>query len=469
MNIRTFFGDVSIAIVAQGVSIGLNVITTLVLPKYLGVEEFGYWQLFLFYVTYVGFFHLGINDGVYLIKGGETRNKIDKSSVTGQFLFSISYQIIFSVALAIIAILGRFEEQRTFVVLATSASIVVINSALFLGYVFQAMNETRVFSNSTLVGSASFLICLAILLALKVSSFEPYIVCYCASKAMGLLYCLFKSKDMLQIKDATLKSTITESAESIRVGIKLMLANVASSLILGVVRFFVDLEWGIEVFSIVSFSLAIATFFLMFLTQVSMVLFPYLRQFSNDTVSMAFKTMRDGLNLFLPAIFVLYPLISILLNLWVPEYSESIALFIFLFPICVFDGKMDIVGATYFKVIRGESKLFALNIATLAVSALVTIAGTYVVHSVPFVLFSVALTLGLRGFAAESILAKSLNVSRSSLSWKSIILSCLFILANSELTLAFATCAYIGIYAIYLLMHRSIIKQLINDVSAISK
>ena len=66
------------AVFAQGLSTAVSVILTLLLPKVLGVAEFGYWQLFIFYLGYVGFFHFGINDGVYLIHGGETRDALDK-------------------------------------------------------------------------------------------------------------------------------------------------------------------------------------------------------------------------------------------------------------------------------------------------------------------------------------------------------------------------------------------------------
>ena len=45
-------------------------VLTLVVPKLLGPEEYGYWQLYVFYMSYVGLFHLGWCDGVYLRYGG---------------------------------------------------------------------------------------------------------------------------------------------------------------------------------------------------------------------------------------------------------------------------------------------------------------------------------------------------------------------------------------------------------------
>ena len=66
LDTRKLASDIIVAFLAQALSIASSVATTLILPKFLGIESFGYWQLFLFYVSYIGFFHLGINDGVYL-------------------------------------------------------------------------------------------------------------------------------------------------------------------------------------------------------------------------------------------------------------------------------------------------------------------------------------------------------------------------------------------------------------------
>ena len=41
-----------------------------VLPRYLSLYDYGTWQLFLFYFSYVGFLHFGWEDGIYLRYAG---------------------------------------------------------------------------------------------------------------------------------------------------------------------------------------------------------------------------------------------------------------------------------------------------------------------------------------------------------------------------------------------------------------
>lgn len=454
MNGRRFLGDIAVAMVAQGLAVVLSVLITLVLPKLMGVDEFGYWQLFVFYVSFVGFFHLGINDGVYLIKGGIPRDKVDKREINSEFWFSNVYQLIFSIAVIVIGLFGPFEEQRSFVIMTTGAIIVITNASSFFGYVFQAMNETKLFSCSSAIDSLVTFIGVIALVALGVHETAPYIEVYCLAKAVRLVFCLFYARDFLSSGLLALSDTLSVTLESIRVGAKLMIANIVGSLIIGVMRFFIDAGWGINAFSIVSFSLSIAQFFLMFLTQVSMVLFPALRQIEKSGIGQAFSVMQDALSLFLPAMYLLYGPAAWLLNLWLPSYSESIKMFVLLFPLCVFDGKMDILGTTYFKVLRMESKLMRINMVILLVSTAIAALGTLAIHSVEFMLIGVVVLLAFRNMYSENFLASALKCKTTHSNLATVVLSLLFSALYSFLPIGAATLLYTGCYAAVLVIFR---------------
>ena len=79
MNLKNkFWNNIIFAFLAQGISLFLSVLMSLIVPKFLTVRDFGYWQLFIFYFGYVGFFHFGLNDGVYLKYGGKSYDEMDK-------------------------------------------------------------------------------------------------------------------------------------------------------------------------------------------------------------------------------------------------------------------------------------------------------------------------------------------------------------------------------------------------------
>lgn len=85
MDYRSILSNFSVALGAQGLSTLVGLLTSLIVPKLLGVADFGYWQLFIFYTTYLSLFTLGLNDGVYLIEGGKRRDETNKKQLASQF------------------------------------------------------------------------------------------------------------------------------------------------------------------------------------------------------------------------------------------------------------------------------------------------------------------------------------------------------------------------------------------------
>ena len=128
----------------------------MLVPKLLGIEEFGYWQLFVFYASYVSFFQLGHNDGVYLQHGGEDRGGIDKSLLGSEFRVGLCYQLGVSLMIGAYGLFFEQDEGRAFVITAAAVYLVISNATFFLSYIFQAINETKISSYSTIVNRGFF-------------------------------------------------------------------------------------------------------------------------------------------------------------------------------------------------------------------------------------------------------------------------------------------------------------------------
>lgn len=151
MNYKKLVTNALVAFSAQGISLVVSFVMSLLVPKVLGVTSYGYWQLFIFYAGYSGFFHFGLNDGVYLVEGGKTRNEINKVVINSQFRAAVWLQLIVGIAFCLFSVMITPEEERAFVIYAFSLYTVISNLQLYLGYVFQAMNETKLFSFSTML------------------------------------------------------------------------------------------------------------------------------------------------------------------------------------------------------------------------------------------------------------------------------------------------------------------------------
>lgn len=459
MNYRSILHNVAYAFSAQGLSFALSVIQSLLVPKLLGVEQYAYWQLFTFYSSYVGFFHLGLNDGVYLLNGGKSRREIDRRSVNSQLVTALAFQSLLSVLIFVAVLNSGLERRRVFVIACTAVYMVIQNAASYLMFVLQAMNETKLSSVSTIVNRLSYLAPLLAFLMLGVRSFEPFILAYICSASLQLLYCSWHCREILSSGINKMSDAIRESVASVLVGSKLMLANIASTLVLGVLRMAIDVAWGIKTFGKLSFSLSLVSFFLAFVSQAAMVLFPALRQSDEGEVRSFYIVARDALGLVFPVIYLLYfPMVG-LLGLWLPAYADSLRYFAWLIPICVFDSKMNITCTTLFKVRRRETTLLAVNIVTTLCCAVAVCTSVFLVDSFESAIACATLCIIGRSIASERIVSADLGVTVEDVTVWELMLTCVFVALTTTVPATVAMLAYAALYLGFLILHK---KQLIR-------
>lgn len=467
MTFKSLASNMAAAFAAQGVSFLASVAMSLLVPKVLGVETYGYWQLFVFYASYSGFFMLGLNDGIYLIEGGNTREEIDKRAVNSQFRFGMAFQLVVAAVIAVIAVYCAPEQQRLFVLLAFGLYTVLYNLSGFLGYIFQAMNETKLFSYSTMIERLMFLVSIVAMFLMRVPDFELYVFAFLVSKACSLGYCIFHSRDFLSAGSLGALESTRLSLSSVRVGFALMISNVASMLVLGVARALVDGVWGIEAFGRVSFWLSMVNFFITFVSQASMVLFPALRQGTDRERKAFYRGIRDAMEITFPAVYLLFFPIAWALLLWLPQYADSVHFFAILLPVCVFDTKMNLCCTTYFKVLREERMLLRVNLCTLAGSVALSAAGVYIVGSLDVVLLGTVVCIVCRSLWSERYLDARIGVPSSRVPVEEVMITVAFVALVLYTPSAVGVFGYLAAYSVYLYANRHLAKGLLGSIGRV--
>lgn len=453
-KVKSVIGNVIYAFFAQGVSLFLSVLMSLVVPKILGVEQFGYWQLFLFYCSYVGFFQFGLNDGIYLKYGGKEYNELDFKLLSTEFwLFSFS-QIVFSVIILCISLIFSSDPNRGFIYICAGIFLVLNNIAIFIGYIFQATNKVKLFSTSVIIDKAFFIIFVLALLIFKVDYFQIFCILYIIAKIISVIYCLVSGRRIILSGFCHFKVAIEEMKFNICRGINLMFSNIASMLILGIGRFFIDKSWGIEAFGRFSFSLSLTNFFLLFIGQVSMVLFPALRQTNSNRQKEFYFFSRTTLGVFLSAILLLYVPVNYVLGIWLPQYKESLRYLILLLPLCTFDGKMQMLCNTYLKVLGKEKILLKINLVSVCISSILSILGVYVFNNIYIVVIFMVLSVAVRSIIAERYLAFTFKSSVTKSIVLEVILVIIFISVTWFLNPLPSFLIYLGSYIMVLILKK---------------
>ena len=454
----------SVAFLAQGVALLFGILQSLIVPKLLGEEGFGYWQLLIFYSGYTGFFHLGLTDGVYLVFGGQRRDEIDKKYIYSQFLFGLIYETFFAIIVALSPAFLHLNPDRTFVVICFAILIVVMNAMGYISMMLQAMNETKRSSYIAIISKITYLIPLVAFIALHTSNYRPYIIAYVLATASGLVYGMYFTRDFVKEGHSPLRVAARDALGNIRIGIKLMISNVAGGLVIGIVRFFIDAHWGIMAFGQLSFSLSIVTLFLSFVSQASLVLFPALRQSAKHEVRKFIHTLGDFMSLFMPFTYILYFPIAWILSLWLPQYAESLANFAFLIPICAFDSRMDICSATYFKVARKEKTLLHINLGIVAFVFVGTLIGTYLVESIDFIMMWAVAAIMLRSCISDRIVSHDLALEKSPIALEEIVITVLFVSFTQLFSNTMTIFLYSTVYALYLSANRKRVAEIFGGM-----
>lgn len=402
---------------AQSITFLINIMMSFFLPRSLGVEKYAYWQLFIFYVSYVCFFHFGLPDGIYLINGGKKLEELDKNRIATQFRCMIFFQSIIAFLIATIGCTVVKEAFRKHVILLTSIYLLLVNFNNFYGMVYQAVNKAKWYSIGLLIDKLFFGCCITILLLKKEARFETYIIAYCIGRLLACFYSFFKCKELLTAKKQKNYSVLIDILSNIKIGSNLMLSVISSTLILGVGRAFIDGKWGIKTFGIFSFALTLSNFILQFINQISIVLFPALRNISEENLGIVYMRLRRYIDVVLGFIPIMYLPLSFLVNKWLPQYQGSMKYLVFLLPISFFDGKMQMLVTTYFKVLRKEKLMLKINLGILTYSIVITGMGVFFFENIWVATIGMISAIVIRSMIAEFFVEKELRIHVAMLKW----------------------------------------------------
>jgi O-antigen/teichoic acid export membrane protein len=396
---------------AQGVNILLNLILTLLVPKILGVEDYSYWQLFIFYSIYVGFFHFGLNDGVYLKYGGKDYDEVSRKLIGGQFGVLIATQIFLVIFLAIFINMHAPDEKRKFILYFTLFNMFATNLISFITCMFQATCRMAKFARIIIIEKLSLLVLLLVLLISRADNFYYYIYAYLISKTISLFYSLRMASEVIVFIPALREKEVLKAVrESYISGSKLLFAILSSLLLIGVSRYIIDYRWGIIVFGKLSLALSMMNFVLLFISQVGIVLFPFLRNLSKPEVQKFYLLFNRLLNALLYFALCLYYPLYLFISAWLPQYQESLIYLAALLPICIFDGKVQMLFMPCLKSFRKESLLLGINVTSLLLNITLCL---YAIHinQLPLVLLALLLSVILKMFLLGLVTTRILNVN----------------------------------------------------------
>ena len=219
-----------LTVLSQGIILGLSVITGFVLPERMGPENFGYWQIYLFYLTYLNLFGLGFNDGIALFYGGFYYDELPFEKLRSSMRIVYLYQaVLCAVGLALVFLLFDPGVYRT-IYLALVINIPLTCLQCIILTTFLSVGKTELYNLLNLILKV---LSVALYLALIFGGYNGptrMIIADTAVRAFILLLCVILGRRILFGKSEPLKSGWQELFEKSKAGFLITIALIASML-----------------------------------------------------------------------------------------------------------------------------------------------------------------------------------------------------------------------------------------------
>ncbi|WP_418790834.1 hypothetical protein [Phosphitispora sp. TUW77] len=464
-----FIKNFSYALSSNFISLLISTLVVLIIPKLIGVQEYGYWQIYMFYSSYVGFMQFGWNDGIYLRYGGVKYQILDKKLFFSQFWMLTFSQVIIACIMVSISILYSENAERLFIFIMVAVNTVFMGVRAMPLFILQATNRIKDYALITVIGRYIYFILIIIFLLFGIREYKLMIAADLIGKIISLIYSMYVCRDLVAQKITLFYFSFRETFDNIKAGIKLMFANIASMLIVGTVRFGIERSWDVATFGKISLTISISKFIMIFLNAIGIIMFPILRRTKEENLSDIYSTMRDFLMIGLLGMLIIYYPINNVLSVWLPEYSESILYMALVFPVFIYEGKMVLLINTYFKTLRKEVLMLKVNVFSLISSVVTTFITVAILKNLNFVILSIVVLLAFRSILAEVLLSKLLQVNVIKDIVFESLLTIIFMISGWFINSWTTIFIYTFSYGVYLLLKRNDIYQTHKNIKSLMK
>lgn len=453
-SLRSFSKNFLHTFTANVISLLFNALLVFILPKYLDSVQYGYWQLYQMYALYIGYLTFGITDGVYLRYGGDEYDALPKPLFRSQFWFLVVAHII-SDAVILLFVWQFVQDQNKVLIFVFMcvAGILYVPKTL-ITFTQLATNRIKDYSKITIFEKLIIMIIVLVMAFLGSFSYEQYIYADIIGRILTMFYAIYLAKDLVIGTLPVRVRFLDETKQNMTVGMKVLIANLSSLLINGVVRLFIEQKWGIEVFGQISFSFSVSNIITTLILAVSVVFYPALKRMTKERYTEVYEQVRSTLMIPLAGMLLLYFPIAAILQIWIPSYTTSIKYLALLFPIALFESNVKLLVNNYLKSLRKEGFLMINNILAVILTVILSYITAYLLNNLILTILVIDVIYILRCVVAETYVNRVLGVNTRRDMIYDVVLATAFAFSAWNLKIVSAAAVYGIIYFCYLLLKK---------------
>lgn len=455
-------------ILSQAISVAVSLIMGFIVPKFIDEYQYSYWQTFLLYYGYVPILNIGLLDGFALRYSKYNYDELDKPRVRSFFRALMLWMAIVGSIICITAAIVAEEEYKIIFILVGIGGLI----RYFWAYnyiLFQTTERMSLYARYTIFQRVVYCIIIVILLVCRVNSFLWYCLAELIGEFAAGLLSTIHNRGLFIGKGISFKENFQEIKLDVAGGFFLLLANLASNFLIGGARMVIQWRWDALVFGKLSFSFSLTNIFLTFVTAISVVLFPSLKRMKEEELPDLYGKIRNSISpLFFLMLVAYFPLCSIL-ELWLPQYSESLPFLGILLPLTIFASKVSLLTNNYLKAFRKEKIMLVVNLISVAIGMALFCICAYALNNVELLLHCVVFTIMLRSIISEIIVMRFIKRNYIKDFVLELIMTISFMLIVQFLSRWIGCAVYAAVVVVYLLINYKNVIMIVNMIKNILK
>lgn len=361
-----------------------SLIVGFIVPSILTIDGYANLKTYTLYVSYIGFFHLGFIDGLYIKYGGKKFEEIDKPILKGEHNFLIILELVISLILFILSLI--FEN---IILLLFSVSIMPIMIQAFHKYINQATGNFDKYSKIMYVYTLAYLL---INVALAIVFKNTNYIFYCLTTFLANLLSVFIFEIEFLYKLRNRKALISKDniKKIIQVGFFILLGNLAIVVLFGIDKWFVKLFLTTEDFAYYSFAVSMLNIINTLVGAISITFYNYLFENNDKNKINKLKRYLTILGGFSSVSFFAF---SFIVNYFLRKYIPSLDIIAVTFAAFPY---MILINALYvnlYKVNKNEKKYLKVVISILIISIIYNIIALVIFKNTISIAFATICTL----------------------------------------------------------------------------
>ncbi|MGN7851925.1 oligosaccharide flippase family protein [Exiguobacterium sp. 22311] len=388
-------------IFSQLIGVCLGILKSIVLPAILTVKDFGYWQIYLLYVGYLGVLSVGFNDGILIKYGKNNYTDLLKKNIGSTILLFLIFQILISIFFLIGAIFFSDGLKRDiFFMIAFNIPLVGLNG-VFLS-LFQSTNQIKKYSYFTIIDKVLMIVTIISIFFLNDIQVLTIIIADTVTRLIAIILMAINFKALFKTSVKVFsKVSFIEIIDNIKIGFYILISNLIAMLLIGYSLFLIERFMPLINYSIYALGISTTNILLLFISAVSVFIFPNISRIPEKKLNFKMKNMKE-LNIYISlSVIPLYFVIHQIIQMFLKDYILVLDFLPFIFLAIVVQIEYNMILVPYSKVIRKEKKIFLVNLITLSINIIFTTCSVIILDSLLLTSIIIYLSFIMRNYLLE--------------------------------------------------------------------